>query len=219
MKQTFILSLFTIVMLQVKSQDEFSKGRTSFMLKPMLNLGASNFRENTSSDFTSSKVRVGYGIGLDFLHCLSNKIFVTAGAELNSRGYKSGGKVRALYFDIPATINYITKPMSLMWTDDQLIFGAGAFTGIGLAGKYGGSGNWTNLQFGEKTTDNRSRTDYGYIINLGYKTGDAPALMFSFCGGLKNVIPGDRQTSAGEAMRLSTTKVYLYFSLGDLMGK
>lgn len=219
MKQTFILLLFTIIMLQANSQDEFSKGRTSFMLKPMLNLGASSFRENTASDFTSSNMRVGYGIGLDFLHCLSNKIFVTAGAELNSRGYKSGGKVRALYFDIPATINYITKPMSLLFSDDQLIFGAGAFAGIGLTGKYGGSGNWTNIKFGEKTTDNRSRTDYGYIVNLGYKTEDAPAIMFSFSGGLKNVIPGDRQTTAGEAMRLSTTKVYLYFSLGDLLGK
>lgn len=177
---------------------------TYLFIKPSLNLGTA--RVQSSGNSYNSDARLGYGIAAEIWHPLSKKFFLAGGAGFNSRGYKD---VRAMYFDVPVSINYVIKSITV---------GAGAYWGIALGGKYDNIINgWTKMKFGEGSSANRSRTDHGYLVNLGYNSG-VFFFMASYMGGLKNVIPNDRQ-AGDNSIKLNTLQGSVYIPIKSLTKK
>lgn len=202
------LVLFTIT---VSAQNE--KG-TYLILKPSLNAGNAAFKTNGST--SNGTNRIGYGAGIELIQVLSKHFVIGAGAGLNSRGYKG---VRALYLDVPLSVNYLTKEMDLLFHNQRILFGAGVYGGLAVMGKYKNSaGDWTSMKFGERSTDNRSRFDGGFLFNLGATDEDLGALYLSFMLGRKNVIPKDRIVN-DNYIRLNTTTVSWALPLKRLVGK
>lgn len=196
-----IVGLLFFVLIAITVSAQFEKGKY-LLLKPSLNAGNASFKTNGSTyDGTN---RIGYGVGVELIQVLSKHFVIGAGAGLNSRGYKG---VRALYLDVPLSVNYLTKPIDLLFHDQRILFGAGVYGGLALMGKYkNSSGSWTSMKFGESSTDNRSRFDGGFLFNLGATDEDLGALYISFMLGRKNVIPKDRVVN-DNYIRLNTTTV------------
>lgn len=219
MKRKFALASLLLICMHLifkptfaQDVDEFKKGNF-YSLKLMLNTGGSRYKY-TNAETDNEQGRLGYGVGFDYQKFFSEHTYLTLGGEINSRGYKASSsfgltRVRATYLDIPVTINFITVDRPFFSYHDKFLFGFGAYAGIGIMGKYlPPNGSWTNLKFGESNTDNRSRTDYGWILNLGYKTEGLPFLIFSLASGLKNVLPADNH-GVYDWRKLSCFKMYL----------
>lgn len=157
--------------------------KSLLVLKPSLNVGNIAIKRD-GGDPSSADNRVGYGIGLQFMQFLGERVFFTLGGDLNSRGYKG---TRVVYLDAPVSMNIMLGKHKIFG------LGGGAYAGVALSGKYKGTGGWTNFKFGETATDNRSRTDYGYLVNLIYQS---PGLFFAtltLMSGLKDITPADKQ--------------------------
>lgn len=192
--------------------DELKKGNF-YSFKLMLNSGGSRYKY-TNGERDNEQGRIGYGVGFDYQKFFNEHTYFTIGGEINSRGYKAStsnglAKVRATYLDLPITINHITGDRSFFSYHDKFLVGLGAYVGLGISGKYQlSNGSWTSLKFGESNTDNRSRLDYGWIFNFGYKTPGFPFLIFSLASGIKNVLPTDNH-GAYDWRKLSCFKMYL----------
>ena len=157
--------------------------KSLLVLKPSLNAGNIAIKRD-GGDPSSADSRIGYGIGLQFMQFLGERVYFTLGGDFNSRGYKG---VRVVYLDAPVSMNVMLGKHKIFG------LGGGAYAGMALSGKYKGTGGWTNFKFGETATDNRSRTDYGYLVNLIYQS---PGLFFAtltLMSGLKDITPADKQ--------------------------
>lgn len=176
--------------LLVSAKAQNSEKGSVISIVPSFNLGSAAGKSNNIKTETNS--RLGIGLGIEYLQMLSKKVFLTGMVGINSRGYSGGAKVRATYIDVPVLINAALGKRGY-WT-----IGAGAYAGMALSGKYKTNNGWTSMKFGEGTTDNRSRTDAGYAIQFGVLSPFFGRAYVLFYGGVKNVIPGDRQTGGNE---------------------
>lgn len=177
-KPMLILALFTSVHSWAQKEP-----KSLLVLKPSLNMG--NIAVKTfGGDPSQGDSRIGYGLGLDFMQMLGERTYVTLGGALNSRGYKN---VRVLYLDAPVSINIMLGKHKIFG------IGGGAYAGMALTGKYKNSGGWTNLKFGETATDNRSRTDFGYLVNFMYHSPGLFFVTFTAMAGLKDITPEAKQ--------------------------
>lgn len=157
--------------------------KSLLVLKPSLNVGNIGIKRN-GGDPSSADNRVGYGIGLQYMQFFGERVYFTLGGEFNSSGYKG---TRVVYLDVPASMNLMLGKHKIFG------IGGGAYAGMALSGKYKSTGGWTKFKFGETATDNRSRTDYGYLVNLIYQS---PGLFFAtltLMSGLKDITPADKQ--------------------------
>ena len=187
------LTRTTAILLFIFSNSLFAQQKIGSMLllTPSLNNGVANVKTNGS--VAASDGRIGYGLGIHYLQQAGKKFFLTLGGGLNSRGYKN---VKSTYFDVPVSINYLAFK-------NYFTIGVGAYGGFALSGIYKTSAGKTKIKFGESATDNRSRTDAGFLINMGFIDQTLGYLHLSLMLGQKNVIPKDRQV-ADEYRRLST---------------
>lgn len=208
-----IVSFFVFAFLAFSASAQFEKG-SYLLLKPSINFGGASIKINGSN--THADTRMGYGLGVELINVVNKNVFFAAGASLNSRGYKN---VRTLYLDVPLSVNYMTNPITLMWPNQRILFGAGVYGGLALTGKYKNSvGSWTTIKFGESSTDNRSLLDGGFLINLGTTDEDFGALYLSLMFGLKNVIPKDRIVN-DDFIKLNTLNISWALPLKKLTGK
>jgi len=157
--------------------------KSLLVIKPSLNVGNIAIKRD-GGDPSSADNRVGYGIGLQYMQFMGERVFFTLGGDLNSRGYKG---TRVVYLDAPVSMNIMLGKHKIFG------IGGGAYAGMALSGKYKSNGGWTKFKFGETATDNRSRTDFGYLVNLIYQS---PGLFFatlSLMSGLRDITPADKQ--------------------------
>lgn len=182
--------------------------KTMLGLRISLNSAAAKVK-NTLGETAHTDARLGFGLGAELLHQLSNRIIVTAGAGFNSRGYHD---VRAMYFDVPLTVNFRlngSKGTGVAGFNSQkgFLLGGGIYGGFALGGKYKTTlDGWKKISFGESTADNRSRTDFGYVINAGIMGIGGGIFTLQAFIGAKNVIPKDRQSN-GSYIHLNTFNI------------
>lgn len=184
--------------------------QTKLYLKPSLNDAAASIRNNGSK--SEVKSRIGYGIEMAVVQPLGERAFVSLGGGFNSRGYKN---VRVWYFDVPLTINFLTRDMNLILGKQRLVFGAGVYGGLALSGKYKNvNSEWVKFKFGESAASNRSKLDGGLVFNLGTRfSGDEEVtFMLTAMFGLKNVIPADRVVN-DDRMRLNTLQATVFLPI------
>lgn len=179
MKSCFAL-VFLLSTLFSMAQDQ---PKSLLVLKPTLNAGNIAIKRDGGNP-SSPDSRIGYGIGLQYMQFFGERVYFALGGEFNSRGYKGA---RVVYLDAPVSMNIMLGKHKIFG------FGAGAYAGMALSGKYKSNDGWTKFKFGETATDNRSRMDYGYLVNLIYQS---PGLFFatlSLMSGLKDITPADKQ--------------------------
>lgn len=181
------------------SQDE---PKSLLVIKPSLNVGNIAIKRD-GGDPSSADNRVGYGIGLQYMQFLGERVYFTLGGDLNSRGYKG---TRVVYLDAPVSMNIMLGKHKIFG------FGGGAYAGMALSGKYKSSGGWTKFKFGETATDNRSRTDYGFLVNLIYHSPGLFFATFTMMSGLKDITPADKQQDLNW-MRLKTSQMSIVLPL------
>jgi hypothetical protein len=200
--------LLILALLLSVSAGAQNEPKSLLVLKPSLNVGNIAIKRD-GGDPSSADNRVGYGIGLQFMQFLGERVFFTLGGDLNSRGYKG---TRVVYLDAPVSMNVMLGKHKIFG------LGGGAYAGMALSGKYKGTGGWTNFKFGETATDNRSRTDYGYLVNLIYQS---PGLFFAtltLMSGLKDITPADKQQDL-YWMKLRTSQLSIVIPLNTILGK
>jgi hypothetical protein len=188
--------LFTI---HTRAQDG---PKSLLVVKPSLNLGNIAIKRD-GGDPSAADVRVGYGIGLQFMQFFGERVYFTLGGDLNSRGYKG---TRVVYLDAPVAMNIMLGKHKIFG------FGGGAYAGMALSGKYKSTGGWTKFKFGETATDNRSRTDYGFLVNLIYQSPGLFFATFTMMSGLKDITPADKQQDLNW-MRLKTSQMSIVLPL------
>jgi len=182
--------------------------KSLLVIKPSLNVGNIAIKRD-GGDPSSADNRVGYGIGLQYMQFMGERVFFTLGGEFNSRGYKG---TRVVYLDAPVSMNIMLGKHKIFG------FGGGAYAGMALSGKYKSTGGWTTFKFGETATDNRSRTDFGYLVNLIYQS---PGLFFatlSLMSGLKDITPADKQQDL-YWMKLRTSQLSIVIPINTILGK
>jgi hypothetical protein len=171
--------------------------RTLIVLKGSFNVA--NVKVENSTLNYRSKSRIGYGLSLGLYQMLdkNEKFYLSAHAGLNSRG---NDKVRALYADVPVAIGVAVG------RSKSILISGGVYGGMALMGSYKFLlQDRTKIKFGEQASDNRSRTDYGYVISLANFANDFGVVMgIDFYGGLKNVVPESRQATDGSLKLRST---------------
>lgn len=200
--------LLILALLLSVSAGAQNEPKSLLVLKPSLNVGNIAIKRD-GGDPSSADSRVGYGIGLQFMQFLGERVFFTLGGDLNSRGYKG---TRVVYLDAPVSMNIMLGKHKIFG------LGGGAYAGMALSGKYKSTGGWTNFKFGETATDNRSRTDYGYLVNLIYQS---PGLFFAtltLMSGLKDITPADKQQDL-YWMKLRTSQMSIVIPLNTILGK
>lgn len=181
------------------SQDE---PKSLLVIKPSLNVGNIAIKRD-GGDPSSADNRVGYGIGLQYMQFFGERVYFTLGGDLNSRGYKG---TRVVYLDAPVSMNIMLGKHKIFG------FGGGAYAGMALSGKYKSTGGWTKFKFGETATDNRSRTDYGFLVNLIYQSPGLFFATFTMMSGLKDITPADKQQDLNW-MRLKTSQMSIVLPL------
>lgn len=184
------------------SQDE---PKSLLVIKPSLNVGNIAIKRD-GGDPSSADNRVGYGIGLQYMQFFGERVYFTLGGDLNSRGYKG---TRVVYLDAPVSMNIMLGKHKIFG------FGGGAYAGMALSGKYKSTGGWTKFKFGETATDNRSRTDYGFLVNLIYQSPGLFFATFTMMSGLKDITPADKQQDLNW-MRLKTSQMSIVLPLSLL---
>lgn len=154
-----------------------------------------------NNNSSKAKIRFGYGVAMEYLKAIdkNERVYISVMAALQSRGYQN---VRAMYFDVPVTLNYAVGRKK------RILLGGGVYAGMALSGSYKNiNDTWTKINFGEAATDNRSKTDYGYKISYtAVSRYFGMVFNIDYLGGLKNVIPADRQVN-GASLKLRTTVI------------
>lgn len=171
------------------------------------------------------------GIGSHLIYNFSNTIAIAFLPVLQAKGYENTQyKVRATYLELPINIEYSMGLRALMGFDKfekngkkPFFFGAGVYAGYAIAGKYidkyqiGDPS--TKIKFGEASTDQRSKTDFGLNFTLGMLIPAFKSVMrfgLQKQVGLKNVIPKNRQANDGE-MQLKNFNFFIAYNLGNVL--
>jgi hypothetical protein len=205
MKKYLLLCIIGAAINAGYAQTKFSdKGIT--MIKGAINSGTLRSRTSSSNEYSSSKSRIGYGIGIERITPLYNeKLLLSTQIALNSLGYKN---VRTNYINVPITVNFFLGRNKLFYV------GAGMYGGLLLSGKYKNINNdWIKMKIGDGVNDNRSRTDYGMIYTIAYTFGEGfPIVQMHIMSGIKNLIPEARQTN-GSKNKINSVELALRLPL------
>lgn len=193
MRKSLLVSLILCLFLTKTT----AQTKSAISIVPSWNNSASMFQD-TFIGKTNSKGKLGLGIGVDYSKMLGESFYLSGMLSMQMRGYKGSANVRALYYDIPLTIN-LAFGKHKYWT-----VGTGVYGGMCLAGSYKSPFGWTRIKLGESLNDSRSRLDHGLVFQFG-------ASQFSYFGriymlayvGTDNIIPNDRQIK-GQALKLRT---------------
>lgn len=163
------------------------------------------------------------GIGVNLEQRLGEKVRFVVIPTLNSRGYNGNlgvSTVKVNYVDIPVQLQF-----DLAESSRPVYLGLGGYYGFALSGKYksnltaSGDLEWHEMTFGEDAASNRSKTDYGLIIDIGgrfptYSHYVKVGIQTMF--GLKNVAPKELQEGPSEAhIRLMNYSFYVTYCFGD----
>lgn len=203
MKKTILL----ILVLSAFQMHVFSQESRTFLT---FNGGLSGSRAKDS--------KLSSGVGLDFDLALSERVHFNVMPTLNIRGYTGLVTVKPTYIDFPVCFQF-----SLDENEKHMFLGLGGYYGYALSGKFKntltvtGNTDWQKMSFGESETDNRSKSDYGVLINIGaYYPGYNGAIKagIQFMKGLKNVVPEARQgEDINNDIKLRSIKAYIEFSV------
>lgn len=163
------------------------------------------------------------GIGINLEQRLGEKVRFVVIPELNSRGYSGNlgvSTIKANYLDIPVQFQF-----DLAESSSPVYLGLGGYYGLALSGKYksnltgSAESDWQKMTFGEGADNNRSKTDYGLIIDVG---GRFPTYSHYFkvgiqtMYGLKNVVPREIQDESSDShKRLMNFSLYVTYCFGD----
>jgi len=158
------------------------------------------------------------GVGLNFDLALSERVHFNVMPTLNFRGYTGLVTTKPTYIDFPVCFQF-----SLDENEKHMFLGLGGYYGYALSGKYKntlsvtGNTDWQKMSFGESAEDNRSKTDYGALLNIGgfFPTySGAIKAGVQFMTGFKNVVPEARQgEDINNNIKLRSIKAYLEFSI------
>ncbi len=175
-------------------------------------------------------------IGAHLIYKLKPNIAFIAMPMLQQRGYTSMNSankfdVRVAYLDIPVGIEFGFAARALFGFDKfekgaekPFFFGAGVYEGIAVSGKYTDkyfSDPSVKIKFGESATDQRSRTDYGLIFNLGMRFPVGKSYVrfgLQKQVGLKNVMPSARQAKDG-SLKTSNFSFFVAYDISRLLSK
>ena len=171
-------------------------------------------------------------IGAHIIYKLQPNISLIAMPMLQQRGYTSMNgannfDVRVAYLDLPVGVEFGFGARGLVGFDKfekgaekPFFFAAGVYEGIAVSGKYTDkylSNPSVKIKFGESLTDNRSRTDYGLIFNLGLRLGKIRFALQKQVG-LKNVMPSARQAKDG-SIKTDNFGFFVAYNIGGLFKK
>ncbi len=162
------------------------------MFKMSINSGNLRWKSTADDDYNSSKSRIGFGIGIERLTQLKKEtVYLGTQISLNRLGYKG---VKTTYITVPLTLNIMLGKNKLWYV------GAGVYGGYMLTGKYRNSNDdWVKMKIGNATTDNRTRTDYGFIYTIASTFGEGlPIIQLHIMSGKQNLIPEARQTNGAK---------------------
>lgn len=201
-KIVVVILVMTALNLNVLSQD--------FKTFVTMNGGFSGSRAKDS--------KLSSGVGLDFDLALGDRVHFDVMPTVNFRGYTGLVTVKPTYLDVPVCFEF-----SLDENEKHMFLGLGGYYGYTLSGKYKntltvtGNTDWQKMSFGESAEDNRSKTDYGALINIGayFPTySGAVKAGIQFMKGLKNVVPEARQgEDINNDIKLRSIKAYIEFSV------
>ncbi len=180
-----------------QTEDYFQSSKGILVVKPTLNSSSVSVK-TTGSESSATDARLGYGLGIEYWHKFAGTFYVSAGLHYNAFGYKD---VRTNYLNAPLVINFLSK-------SQMLTLGAGVYGGYVLSGKFKNTqGGRTKMKFGERATDNRTRTDAGIIISAGYNLFTLGHFISYAYIGLKDLTPNALQNGTTRKM-LSWTVTY-----------
>jgi hypothetical protein len=196
--KTILLSAAICMLFFLQSYSQ-NKNTSGFIAKGSFNIG--NVMSTANNTSSKAKIRFGYGVAMEYLKNIdkNGRVYISAMTALQSRGYQN---VRAMYFDVPVTLNYAVGK------NKRILLGGGLYAGVALSGSYKNSTDtWTKMNFGETAADNRSKTDYGYKLSYtAVSRYFGMVFNIDYLGGLKNVIPSERQAN-GNSLKLRTTVI------------
>ncbi len=171
-------------------------------------------------------------IGAHIIYKLKPNIALIAMPMFQQRGYTSMNAsnnfdVRVAYLDLPVGVEFGFAARGLIPFDKfekgaekPFFFAVGVYEGIAISGKYTDkylSNPSEKIKFGESLTDQRSRTDYGLIFNLGVRF-DKVRFAFQKQVGLKNVMPSARQAKDG-SIKTNNFGFFVAYNIGGLLKK
>lgn len=172
--------------------------------------------------------KLSAGLGFHLTGQLTKRFFIVAQPAVNSRGYVSSNAankydIHATYIDIPVAAEYHFSLFKDIKDEGSSPFfiGAGIYGGVALSGKYKDDyltpSVSQKIKFGESTSDNRSKTDFGLNFVAGLQTKNI-RFGLQYLKGLKNVVPKDRQTN-GTEIKLRNFSMFVAYKLPQLAGK
>lgn len=169
-------------------------------------------------------------IGAHVIYKLRPNIALIGMPMLQQRGYSSMNgtnhfDVRIAYLDLPVGVEFGFGARALIGFDKfekgfekPFFFTAGVYEGIAISGKYTDkylSDPSVKIKFGESLTDQRSRTDYGLIFNLGLRLGKIRFGLQKQVG-LKNVTPSARQAKSG-SIKTDNFGFFVAYNIGRFL--
>ena len=198
------------------------------------NLGLSKVKFTPSIGEISSNI--SGGIGLHIIYPIRPNIGLIVMPVLQQRGYTSLNSannfdVRVTYIDIPVSVELGFGARALIGfskfaegEEKPFFFSAGIYEGIAIGGKYTDkfyNNPSVKIKFGESTTDQRSRTDFGVNFTLGLRFKSRLG-KFKFGlqnqRGLKNCIPNDRKTKDG-SLKTGNFGFFVAYGISNLFNK
>lgn len=177
--------------------------------------GASEINDNAKDNVGFNVTAFGdFGVG--------NNFFIQPGVSLQNKGEKysvnsgsSSGTVSRNVMAIEVPINAVFR----IPTGDAgaVQISAGPYVGFNIAGKQKVSGNIgstagfgeRDLEFGDKSGDDYSGTDFGANFGLGYRLSSGFNVGANYGLGLTNILPKDSRSGDSKA-----TNRVLGFSVG-----
>jgi len=198
------------------------------------NLGLSKVKFTPSiGEITSN---ISGGIGVHLIYQIRPNIGLIVMPVLQQRGYTSSNTannfdVRVTYIDLPVAVELGFGARALTGfnkfengEEKPFFFSVGIYEGIAIDGKY--TDKYFNnpsvkIKFGESTTDQRSRTDFGVNFTLGIRfKSQLGKFKFGLQNqrGLKNCIPNDRKSKDG-SLKTSNFGFFVAYGISNLFNK
>ncbi|WP_343535573.1 porin family protein [Pedobacter sp.] len=175
--------------------------------------GSSTLNDNT-------KQNVGYNVTVFGDFGVGNNFFIQPGVSLQNKGTKiegsstsgsttTSGKIKTDVMAIEVPVNAVLRIPT--GTSGALQISAGPYIGFNIDGKTKtnttvttpagstSSSETNNLNFGNKTDDDMSSTDFGANFGLGYRLNNGFTLGANYGLGLSNLVPKDSRNGDSKA--------------------
>jgi len=175
--------------------------------------GSSNLNDNT-------KQNVGYNVTVFGDFGVGNNFFIQPGVSLQNKGTKiegssttggttTTGKIKTDVMAIEVPVNAVLRIPT--GTSGAFQISAGPYIGFNIDGKTKTNTTVTtpagttstnetnNLNFGNKTDDDMSSTDFGANFGLGYRLNSGFTVGANYGLGLSNLVPKDSRSGDSKA--------------------